>query len=360
MDIKKEEYKDGYYHLRKDIEDYPEAWCYIVYSRRGPGKTYSALRMFYADNIPFCYMKRTNKDVAFICSGNTLVNVDPSPFAPLNRDFGLNVKAKLISEGFGAFYNADSEGNIAGSPVGYIVSLNNIKEIKGFDLSACDYMLLDEFIPQQFEIVKKAEGDALLDAYMSVSRDRLKRGRDPLKLLLFANAEEISTPIIQTLEVMDDIADMKGSHKYIEDRDILIHRITAEEVPITEEEQKGIFKGMKGTAWHDKSFGDGVFANNDFTNICKMSMKNMTGMIKLTYKRHDYYIYYHPNKYIYYMTKSPCKCPYEYDLAKENDQKKFYMDFGLSLRAALADSRMFFKNYSMYDLINNYKRYFKL
>lgn len=358
MDIRKEDYKDGYYHLSKDIKEYPDAWLYAVYSRRGIGKTYGALKWLYAEGIKFCYIKRTNEDVDFICSRNSLLQVDPSPFFPINRDYGTNVIPKLIKKGFGGFYEADQEDNI-NNMVGYIVSLNSIRRIKGFDLSDCDIMLIDEFIPQKGERVLLSEGELLLDAYMTISRDRLERGRPPLKLVMFANAEEISTPITNTLEITDYMAGLKGSHYYVKDRDILIHHITADEIPIKETVKKGIYKGMANTDWFDKSFG-GEFSNNDFTNICTMPLKNMTGMIRLTYKRKNYYIYYHPVKSIYYMCKAPTGTAYQYDLARENDQKRFYKDFGITLRCALADSRFYFSSYSMYDLINHYRKYFDI
>ena len=362
MDIKPENYDNKYYYLSKDLIEYPDAWCYIVWSRRDVGKTYGALNLFREQNIKFCYMKRTNEDVEFICSGNSLLDVDPSPFRPINRDKGCHIIPKIIKKGFGAFYNADDEDNIKGSPIGYIISLNSVKRIKGFDLSDADIMLLDEFIPQKGEIVKLSEGELLLDAYMTISRDRQERGRDPLRLILFANAEEISTPITNTMEITDMIADMNSKkliHLYDEEREILFHHITEDEIPITEKQKKGIFKGMYNTDWFDKSFG-GEFSGNDFSNVVDMSLKNMQGMIHIYYKRKDYYIYYHPIKSIYYMTTSPCKCAYSYDLTKENDQKKFYMDFGISLRCALSESRFFFKYYSLYDLINHYKKYFDI
>ena len=51
-----------YYHFNDDLEKYKDAWCFVVWSRRGPGKTYSALRYSYENNIPICYMKRTKDD----------------------------------------------------------------------------------------------------------------------------------------------------------------------------------------------------------------------------------------------------------------------------------------------------------
>ena len=57
--IDQEDYNDGYYHIGKDIEVFPDAVIYIVWSRRGPGKTYSALRYPY-HKFRTLYMKRTN------------------------------------------------------------------------------------------------------------------------------------------------------------------------------------------------------------------------------------------------------------------------------------------------------------
>ena len=46
----KEDYTDGYYHIRKDLEEYPDAGFICVWSRRGPGKTYGFLRMCIDDD----------------------------------------------------------------------------------------------------------------------------------------------------------------------------------------------------------------------------------------------------------------------------------------------------------------------
>lgn len=361
FNLYKEDYQDGYYHLSKDLKDYPDAWCYVVYSRRGPGKTYSGLRYAYANKIKFAYIKRTNEDIDFICTDSIKSGVDPSPFSPLNRDFNINIKAKKIDKGLGGFYEVDKDtGEIIGEPIGYIISLNSIKRIKGFNLDEVDLIIFDEFIPQAGEIVKVKEGEMLLDLYMTLSRDRQLRGRDPLKLVLFANAEEISTPITNTLEITDIICEMGDNNIYYdENRDIFIHHITDKEFPISDLSKVGIYKAMKGTKWFDKSFG-GDFSNNDFSNICNISLKNYRCMIRIKYNNHMYYIYYKDDTGSYYMTTSQGKYLYDYDLDKENGQKLFWLDFGMLLKIALAEDRFKFKKYSMYDLIINYKKYFRL
>ena len=268
-----EDYNDGYYHIGKDVEAYPDAVIYIVWSRRGPGKTYSALRYPY-HKFKTLYLKRTNKDVKTICEYAGDIDFDPSPWAPLNRDFGINVKPRLLKDGFGAFYDSDSEGNPTGPVVNYVASLNAIKQVKGMDLSEAEWIIFDEFIPQAGEVVKKAEGEMLLDLYETVNRDRRKRGRPGLKLILFANAEEISTHITNALEVVDTMAEMQARNiniLYDEERGILFHHITSEELPQTDLELHDMYRVMKGTAWAEKSFG-GQFSQNDFSAVRPQSL----------------------------------------------------------------------------------------
>ena len=357
-----EDYQDGYYHLSKDLSLYPDAWCYVVYSKRGPGKTYSGLRYCYGHKIKFAYIKRTNEDVEFICMDSLKSGVDPSPFSPINRDFGSSIKAHKIDKGIGGFYES-SENEISGEPIGYIISLNAIKRIKGFNLDDVDIIIFDEFIPQIGEVVKiknGGEGHMLLDLYMTISRDRLERGRKPLKLVLFANAEQISTPITNTLELTDIIAEMGEKNIYYDpEREIFIHHITEKDFPTQDIAKRGIYKCMYGTKWFEKSFG-GEFSNNDFSNVVNMPLKGMRCMIRLKYNNHYWYIYYKDQTGMYYMTTSQGKYIYDYDLDKENDQKLFYMEFGINLKIALAEDRFKFKRYSMYDLIINYKKYFIL
>lgn len=349
-----------YYFFPDDIRKYPDAWCIVVWSRRGPGKTYSALRSAYENNISIVYMKRTIDDVKFICASSD--TFDMSPYVPINRDAGYQIRPRLIRKGIGGIYDKfDDEDDPVGKPLSYIMALSAVKSIKGIDLSECDWLLLDEFIPQAGEIVRHAEGEMLLDVYMTVQRDRLSRGREPLKLILFANAENISTPITNELDIVDDMVELcasGNSHLYIEERGILLHHITDNEIPLKEVDKVGIYKAMDGTAWGAKSFG-GDFANNDFSNVKRISLKNASPLIHLHFRTKDCYIYVKDDG-TYYMTRSAAKCLLDYDLTTENDQKLFYHDYGIDLRLACMEGRMKFQSYSMYDIIVNFKKFYSV
>ena len=135
--------------------------------------------------------------------------------------------------------------------------------------------------------------------------------------------------------------------------------ITNEEVPITENEKQGIWKGMLGTAWHEKSFG-GYFVHNDFSNVTSKSLKRSRPLLQIKYKTHFYYVYLNEDKAFYYMTSTPAKAQFSYDLNRENQQKRFYIDHGSQLRDACIGDRMQFEKYSYYDLIINYKNFYDI
>ena len=194
---------------------------------------------------------------------------------------------------------------------------------------------------------------------MTISRDRLKRGRGDLKLILFANSENISTPITNELEIVDSMVELNNSdktHLYIEDRGIMIHHITSEEVPLAEEGESGIMKAMKGTAWAAKAFG-GEFSNNDFSGIGHSRLKNYLPVCGYIYKKKNFYVY---NKDGYYYI---CKAQHGgelFDLSRESDQNRFYYEHVVYIRDAFIDGKLLCQKYSMYDLIVNYKKFFRI
>jgi len=345
---------NDYYFFADDLRKYPQAWCYVVYGPRASGKTYSALRSSYENNVPIMYMKRTIEDVNILCTNDG--GVDLSPYVPINRDAGYNIQPKLIKKGIGAFYDqTDSEGNACGAPVSYVSSLNSMKTIKGIELSFCDWLLFDEFIPQQGEIVKHAEGAMLLDMYMTINRDRTKRGRPPLKLILFANAEDISTPITSELEIIDNMVDLNASgqpYLFLEDRDILLHHITAQEVP-TNAEAEGIYKAMKNTAWGVKAFG-GEFTGNDFSDIRKVNLKGYQPMAAFYYKNQNYYIWRNMEKV--HICRTRGNTNNFYDLRTDAGKMAFYVDHVIDLKGQTADGTVSYANYSIKYLIMNYRK----
>lgn len=348
-----------YYDVFDDVRKYPDAVIIVAYSRRGVGKTYGALYGALKRKEQIVYIKRTIDDINLICSANDAF--DTSPYVPINRDHGTNIKPKKVANGIGAFYHMDDNGEPIGAPVAYAVALSAIKNVKGIDLSNCKYMIFDEFIPQISETrVLHTEGQALLDVYATISRDREKRsgGAEFLRLLLFANAENIYCPVVDELQIMDALAVLAVSGKtynYIESRGILLHHVN--EIAIEESEKGAMYKAMYGTAWHRKAFG-GEFSNNDFSNIDPKTLKKYKPIIECHYRESYFYIYQRDRDY-YICKQRSNKCPVSMDLNRDNDVRKFYMRFCLDIIEACTDGHVKFSDYSLYDLIIHFDKRFK-
>ena len=120
------------------------------------------------------------------------------------------------------------------------------------DLSDVTITVFDEFIPERQVKRIKAEGDALLNFYETVNRNRELQGREPMRLILLANAIDLSNPILETLGIISEIENMishKEHRRTIPDRGLYIERVG----------KVGVTNAKQHTALYK-------LANADFTN----------------------------------------------------------------------------------------------
>ena len=349
-----------YYDFNEDIKKYPNAWCYIIIGGRKRGKTYSVLKSCYESNRKFTFVKRTNEDINLICGSGIKgdVEVDLSPFKPINRDLHCNIKAKKLFDGVGGFFELDEENNIKNN-IGFILSLNAVSKMKGIGIDECDWMIFDEFIPQPWDRINRKEGEQILDLYVTQNRDREHRGIEEVKLIALANATSINNKLMETLELTDVIAEMttKGiEYFYDEKRFIMVHLLANADDFYKNESNTKIFNAMQGTKWHNVVY-ENTFAYDDFNSVDFKSLKGYKCIISLKYKEHMFFIY--RKNELYYMCESKGSGKY-YDLNTENDQKRFFNDYIMKLREKTINKQMFYSKFSMYDLIINYKNYFKI
>lgn len=356
-----------YYNFADDLEACPDAWCYVIFGGRKRGKTYSSLSYYLDRKEVVSFLKRTNDDVKLLCSGNSLVSktgeyeIDTSPYKSINRDRGTKIKAYQIDKGIGAFYQAGDEGQATGRPIGYLLSLNANKKVKGVDLSECEAVIFDECAPMLGERTSRTEGEQVLDLYETVSRDRIDRGRGDLKLILLSNAVDVYVPTCAALEIVDEMVDMiakKEEMRYLKDRGIFIHLVPEGIAMHASNERSGIYRAMKDTAWGRMSFGN-EFAYNDFSRVRKVPLKGYVVRCSFSWKRKTYFVYQGPAGE-YYASLSPQKTDRSYVLEQEYDAKSFYYDFVLPVTVAGMENRAYFQTYVLYDLFINFKKRFKV
>lgn len=366
---KRPENPDLYYNIAKDIKDYPEAIIFICFGGRFTGKTFSSLKYCIENDLKFIFMKRTNDDVdQLINTSSNNENCDDinlDPMADLNTTYvDLNYKPVKLSSGFGAYYQFEDD-KPTGDVKGYIMSLNKVAKYKGMGaLKDCDIIIFDEFVPTQYQIVKRGEGQALLDLYLTVTRDREIRGLSPIKLICLANADNVVSPTSEELNITDIVANMETTGQsihYIEDRYILIHKIIDNKELMKKQAKTKIYQTMSGTSWADMSLGN-KFAYNDFSDIQrKMRMKNYKAIAKFKYKNVLYFIYQHLETGDIYIcnNRSTLDIP-EYNLKIESQQSKFYYDFVLDILDAWAEGQCKFNSYSIKYLFRNYKKIYNI
>ena len=367
IQINKTIFDNAYYDIKEDIEAHPGYWLYMILGGRHTGKTYGALKYFYEKKQKFMFAKRTNEDVRLICSKGKKegMKADIAPFKSLNRDLDINVQAFPIDTGLGGFYPCDENENITGDMIGYIMSLNAGGKYKGSDFSDCDAIIFDEFVPQPWERIERKEGGKILDLYGTVSRDRIMRDKEELKLICLANAVNVYNPTCAELNLVDDIAYMatlqdKTHTVTLDDpeKGIFIRLIPLPDKQKIKEKDTGFFKSMHDTQWGAMAW-DNEFAYNDLTCVGKVAMKGYHPVIKLIYKKYTYFIY--SNDEMYYMTnaRTNANIP-EYNLNIEREVRRFYFDWCMDLIDLVTENRMRFKNYTMYDIIYNFKLRFKI
>lgn len=346
-----------YYSIRDDIEKYPDAWNYNIYSGRGTGKTYGTLSWCLDEQLKFIFLKRTKEDVELLMSGNGKF----SPFKSINRDRGTNIKPISLYKGYvGGFWDHDGQDKPGGEMLGYLIDLNAVSKVKGFDLWECPVMIFDEFIPQPWERINTKEGTALLDLYMTISRDREQRGFPALKLICLANPTSINNPWFNAIRVTDAAVEMEVSgDEYWYDRGILLHKLKMSEEFNKSQQNMKILQAMKGTEWADMTTGAG-FIYDDMSNVGKRSLKGFRCMIELIYRRDHWYIYQNDAGDWYCCRSRATPALGMFDLSKDNDQRKFYAEYQIDLRQECTDGRMMFQSYEMYNIIVNFRRYFKI
>jgi len=369
----KEKQNSKYYYIDNDLKLYFDYWCYIIYSKRGPGKTFSILDLCRRSGIKFIYMKRTNGDIKKLCGGSGNVNetkkkftIDLSPFKPINRVHNTNIRCFEIDEDIAGFFDVEldeekNEYHPVGDPYGYALSVNSIAKYKGFNLDECDVLIYDEFIPMPWERVLKTEGTAILSLYDTLTRDRIERGLPEIKLIALANASDISNQLFDVLEIIDDVVMLeKQNKKYFTDKykGIMVHHILPEEYPYTQERKTGIQRAMEGTQFAGVEY-EGSFSFNNLSVVKKERINGYKPICSFKHRRKIFYVFRKNGSYYVTDIKHDMKQKF-FDLSDEVQAVQFWNAYGFNLRVALFENRCTCSSYTAYNLIFNYKKYYKI
>lgn len=164
----------------------------IIIGPRGCGKTYSVLDYMQeqsSEDSKFIYMRRDGTEIDSCSSeyGN--------PFKKLNDDKGYDIHPFQISKFNGFGIARDDEAKV----IGYGVALSTFASMRSQDFSDVDRIFFEEFIPEKHKRKIKGEGQALLNLYETVNRNRELLGEKPVEMIMCANGIDLANPILLEL-----------------------------------------------------------------------------------------------------------------------------------------------------------------
>lgn len=174
----------------------------FIVGGRGCGKTYGAIQYALQKQKTFFFMRRTQIQIDMIR------NDAFSPFKAVDESICVSTITKGLT---GVYYGQkDSAGSWtpAGAPIGYMCALSTISNIRGFDASAVDMIIFDEFIGEAHERPIKNEGEAFLNAFETINRNRELNGKEPVTLLALANSNSLANPIFVELGLVTPVEKM--------------------------------------------------------------------------------------------------------------------------------------------------------
>lgn len=262
---KKDLYLPNGYLNFDTIFECPYNFIFVV-GGRGIGKTYGALEKMYIDKIKFMFMRRTQTQADIICTP------EYNPYKTLNEDKGWHIYPKKQSKYTFGFYEGYIENEQIvvdkNTEIAKGAALSTFANIRGFDASDIDVLILDEFIKQLEEREMRGEADAFLNMLESVGRNRELLGKKPLKVLCFSNSTDVSAPIFIELGIVSSLMKLKTKGEFIyEDKERGLIVIMPKDSPISEKKKyTALYRFAKGTSFYQSAI-DNDFAYNSFTSV---------------------------------------------------------------------------------------------
>lgn len=185
--------KDGWINVPEIAK--LNCWLNVIVGARQVGKTYGILKHFCESDIRGIYLRRTLDELDLVSS-----SADLNPFLPLAAE-GFHVDILKAGKGMYVWGDTDTEDEkrVITKQRGLGLSLGTIAKMRGFSGVSFTDVFFDEFIPEKTVIKRKNEGDALLNAYVTINGNRELQGKPPLRMWLAANAFDIASDILAAL-----------------------------------------------------------------------------------------------------------------------------------------------------------------
>lgn len=319
----------GYINMA-GIIDMAYPFTFVTGARR-TGKTFGTIKYMIDNNNSYIYMRRSGNELE-ACAIEKF-----SPYADINAKLGTDIHGQKLGKNAMAFYDMEDGQKVLHAPGLALSTLHNVRGISG---DAYDFIVYDEFIPEKTARPIKAEFDAWSNAYETLNSNRELDGRDPIQMVMLANANQAANPLYMGLGLVRQLEKMKRNNIIFwadDSRGLLLCNV--EGSPISErKKQTALGRLTAGTDFYKMAY-DNEFAFDDFSNIESRSLREYRPVVQVG----EICIYKHKSRQEYYVSEHTSGGPETYGVS-DREVEAFSRGAG-KLRDAYLEGRMVFENY---------------
>ena len=278
---------DGYINMESIINT--KLTFIIIVGGRASGKTYGALKYCLDHDKKFILMRRTQSQIDLISKPEF------SPFRSISLDTGRDIMVKSITKYNGAFYDVKQDPETgeyyaSGPALGYSMALSTVSNLRGFDASDCEILVFDEFIKEPHEKPIRDEGQAFLNAYETINRNRELKGFPALQCVMLANSNDIGNPLFITLGLIGKVEKMiaKGQRYSLDyDRGLGLFLISDSEI-LRQKKDTALYRMAGEGDFADMALGN-QFSDLKYNSVCPQPIaeyKPICTLGEITFYKH--------------------------------------------------------------------------
>lgn len=275
----------------------------VALGGRGIGKTFGALDYLTGDGLQkHIYMRRTQAQI------DACKIAELNPYKSVNdfrgRSFIMSAMGKYTA---GVYKGEEKDGAIrpVEAPVGLGIALSVFANIRGVDGLGYNVLLFDEFIKEAHERPFAREGDAFLNAYETLNRNRELQGKPPLKAVLLSNSNDLRSPILDALGVVDLVDRMnRRGQRHGEAAHGAISVYLYPDSPISERKKNTALYKVANSADFQSMALENKFSAANYENVKSCPLREFTPLVSVA----GVTVYAHINNGTFYVVdgvKSP-------------------------------------------------------
>ena len=328
--------KEGYIDFNYIMKD-KNVFKFLI-GGRGSGKTYGAIQWALQNDKTVLFMRRTQTQIDLIRNDSF------SPFAAVDK----SIYVKSINKNLTGIYRG--EEGAEGVPIGFMCALSTIANIRGFDASDVDLIIYDEFIGEAHERAIKNEGQAFLNAYETINRNRELQGREPVQVLALANSNMLANPIFVELNLVSPVEKMLKTGNFIyknAQRNVSVYMIMRS--PVLDKKQDTALYRLAGDTDFTRMALKNQFTAEEMDHIATQDLRQY----KLLCTVGELAIYKHKSTKTYYVTDHISGTTDSIYTAGPMDLKRFRRD-QYFLWLAYLGGRILFESYIFKVIFEKY------